>query len=431
MMLATGAARARLITTRILAFGAGSAFAALAGSAGLLIGVAIGHESFELDRAIAAAIPLTALAIACYCIVLAVAQLTSARGAVTVAGILLLALFLLNSLSHNFDWLRRWRVLSPFHYYELSQPLPPGGAVDMPATMVLVGVAILFAAAATIGFVNRDLGSPLLSIRRPPPPLSYGLDAPRVWGIPVVRDLYERRYELAAWVVGMSALAAIFVPLTMTIVKPLLAIPELKPYLDSFVRGAVFPSFLHVIWFAPAQLLMAAFAIAQVARWSAEDGDGRLEMLLSTPISRVRVVVERVTALALGALAICTASGIVVGLSAHAQSFDLNPARLAEASLLLVPFTLVFAVFGALLATRLPRATVGLLSAFAFASYFALQLAPIFRWPAWAQDLSVFKLYGQPLTDGVDLTGLAIMLMIVAVGFIASALIFERRDVGS
>jgi len=431
MVLATGTSRLRFLTTRISAFAAGSAFAALAGSIGLLIGVAIGQEDFAVNRALAAAIPLAALAVACYCITLAVAQLTSARSAVPIAGVLLLALFLLNSLSHNFDWLVRWRVLSPFHYYELNQPLPPGGAVDVPATVVLIATSLFFAGVAAIAFVNRDLGSPLITLRRPPPPTSYDLDVPRVWGAPVVRDLYERRNELLAWVVGMSALAAIFVPLTMTIVRPLLSIPELKPYLDTFVHGAVFPSFVHVIWFAPAQLLMAGFAITQVARWSAEDGDGRLEMLLSTPISRVRVVVERLTVLTLGALAIAGVSGIVVAVSAHAQTFDLDLVRVAEASLLLVPFTLVFAVVGALVATRIPRATVGLLTAFAFASYLALQLAPIFKWPAWAQNLSVFKLYGQPLTQGVDVPGLTIMLVIVAVGFTAAALTIQRRDIGS
>jgi len=45
--------------------------------------------------------------------------------------------------------------------------------------------------------------------------------------------------------------------------------------------------------------------------------------------------------------------------------------------------------------------------------------------------MSVFKLYGRPLTDGVDLPGLTIMVMIVAVGFAASVQIFRSRDVGS
>jgi len=431
MVLSTGVSRTRFLTTRMAAFAAGSAIAALAGTAGLLIGVAIGRENFSAGPAFAATIPLVALALACYAITLAVSQLTSARSAVPIAGMLLLALFLLNSLSHNFGWLERWRLLSPFHYYELSQPLPPGGTVDVPATIVLVGITCVLALVAAVAFVRRDLNASLVTMRRTPALASHEPDAPRVWAMPVARLLYERRYELLAWIVGMSALAAIFVALTMSIVRPLLSIPELKPYLESFVHGSVFPSFVNLIWFGSAQLLMAGFAITQVAHWSAEDGDGRLEMFLSTPTSRLRVVVERLAALSVGAIAIAAVSGVVVAVAAHAQTFDLNGLRVVEASGLLIPFTLVFAVVGSLLATRLPRATVGVLTGFAFASYFALQLAPIFKWPDWAQDMSVFKLYGRPLTDGVDLPGLGIMLMIVAVGFAASVQVFRSRDVGS
>src|SRR5881397_1203779 len=52
---------------------------------------------------------------------------------------------------------------------------------------------------------------------------------------------------------------------------------------------------------------------------------------------------------------------------------------LDSASLMLVPFALVFAGAGALLASWNPRATVGLLGAFAFASYLDTELGPVFK----------------------------------------------------
>jgi ABC-2 type transport system permease protein len=92
---------------------------------------------------------------------------------------------------------------------------------------------------------------------------------------------------------------------------------------------------------------------------------------------------------------------------------------------------LVFAALGALLTARLPRAAVGILGMFAFASYLMLQLGPIFKLPDWVQDLSAFKLYGQPLVEGVDRAGLAILVALVLAGFSASAILMERRDIGS
>ncbi len=246
-----------------------------------------------------------------------------------------------------------------------------------------------------------------------------------------MRGLYDQRLGLVLWTAGIAALAAISVNLAKTIVQPLLAIPELRLYFASFVHGDLYASFLGFIWFGIAQLLLAAFAIAQVARWSAEDSDGRLEAVLSAPHRRTAVVLERAAVLAIGAFVIAAVSGVVVGLESYRQSIDLNTVYLIDASLLLVPFTLVFAALGALLASRVPRATVAVLGGFAFAGYFITQLGPLFQWPAWVLDLSVFKLYGTPLTDGIDQTGLTIMLLVVVAGFAASALAMQRREVGA
>jgi ABC-2 type transport system permease protein len=225
-------------------------------------------------------------------------------------------------------------------------------------------------------------------------------------------------------------MAALFVVLTKTMVQPLLSIPGLAAYFAALMHGPIYQSFLSSVWFGVAQLLMAGFAITQVGRWSAEDTDGRLELILSNPLSRTRVVIERAVVLTLGALFIAAVSGVAVSAESHYQSIDLDAGRLAEASLILVPFALVFAAVGALLAARLPRAAVGILGIFAFASYLMLQLGPIFKLPDWVQNLSAFKLYGRPLTDGIDRTGLVIMVAIVLVGFWASAVVMQRRDVG-
>ena len=430
-ILAGGLSRPRMITARFAAFATGALVAALAASAGMLVGVASGGETISTVAALQAALVLAALGVCCYSLTLLFAQFTSARNSTAIAGVILLALFLVNSLSRTFDALVSWRWLSPFHYYEQSSPLTPGGTLDVRAPLVLLGIAAAAAALAAFAFRYRDVGSPLISLPTPSRRPSYQMSRSPVWRIPVLRDLYERRVSLLVWTVGLSALGALFVVLTKSIVKPLLAIPELAPYFALFVNGNIYASFFGYIWFGFAQLLMAGFAITQVARWSAEDSDGRLELILSNPVSRARVVIERLIVLTFGALIIAAVSGVAVGIEAHYQSIQLNSRRLAEASLLLVPFTLVFGTVGALLASRIPRATVGILGAFAFASYLTVELGPIFKLPVWAQDVSAFKLYGQPLTAGTDQTGLVIMLVIVIAGLMASALVMERRDIGA
>ena len=431
MILATGQSRAQAIAARIAAFAFAGFVAALAASLGVIVGAVTGGETFPIAPTIQVAVLLTALALSCYSLVLLIAQLVAPRVATGLAGAVLLGLFLLNSLSRTFDSLTTLRWLSPFRYYELSQPLSPDGNFDVPATLVLFGIAVGASALAAIAFNRRDLGSALLSLWTSHRPPTYELSRAPVWRTPVVRGLYDRRVSLLLWTAGLAVVAALFVVLTKTMVQPLLAIPGLAQYFAVFMHGAIFQSFLSFIWFGLAQLLLAGFAITQVARWSAEDTDGRLELILSNPVSRTQVVLERVVVVALGALLLAAASGVAVGLEAQSESIGLDARRLAEASLLLVPFTLVFAVVGALLAARFPRATVGILGVFAFASSLMVQFGPIFKLPDWVQNLSAFKLFGQPLSQGVDTTGLAIMVAIVVVGFGASAIAIRRRDVGA
>jgi ABC-2 type transport system permease protein len=431
LVLAGGLSRTRMIGARVAAFTTASIMAALAGCLGLLVGVAGGGERFSTTAAVEAAAAVAALGLCCYALTLLIAQFTTPRSTTALAGILLLALFLINSLSRTFDALIRWRWLSPFHYYELSAPLVPGGSFDVRATLLLLIVAAAAAAAAALAFAHRDVGSPLIHFPTPTRPATFEMSTSAVWRLPVVRDLFEHRVSLLIWAAGVSALGALFVVLTKTIIQPLLAIQALAPYFAVFLKGDVYSSFLGYIWFGFATLLMAGFAITQVARWTAEDSDGRLALILSNPVSRIRVVAERAIALTVGAAFVAAVSGVAVGLEAHYQSITLDQRRLVEATALLVPFTLVFGAVGALLASRFPRATVGVLGAFAFASYLTVQLGPVFKLPDWIQDASAFKLYGQPLTSGVDQTGLAIMIGIIIAGLGVSAIVMERRDIGA
>ena len=430
-VLASGVPRADALAWRFLSFSMYAALAAMAAAAGYAVAVGGGDETVDWGGLAGATLDVFALAICCYSIVLLVSQLVAARPAVAASGAVLLALFLLNSLSRSLDGLRPWRWLSPFHYYDASRPLAPGGTLDVRAVEILVGIAAVAGVLAALAFAYRDLGSPLW---RPPAidrPARRTYFASPAWRITVLRGLYGHRFGIVSWAVGLVVLAMVFVGLTKQLVKPLLGLEGLQPYFNTIITGDIYPTFLGFVWFGFAQLLIAGFAITQVASWSAEDGDGRLEMTLATPMSRTAAVIERAITLALATLLIAGAAGFAVGFESHREGIGLNAGRLTTATLLLVPFATFYAAIGALLASRIPRATVGLLAAVAIASYFVIQVGPLFRWPAWTQDLSPFHLYGQPMTAGVDGFGLTVMLVVTLVGFAGSAFLLQRRDLGA
>ena len=429
--LAASLTRFGWIAARFAGFAAASLVAAAIGGLGLVVGAINGGESVSLRAVLDQSVALAALAVSCYALTLLVGQLTSARIATASAGVLLLSLFLVNTLSRTFTSLTSWRWLSPFRYYELNHPLVPGSGLEVRAMAVLLVIALVAAGAAAVAFASRDLGSPLLRLPFRSEPTTYEASRSLVWRIPVLRGLYERRSGLLVWAAGIAFLGAVFVSLTKTVIQPLMSIPALTQFFGGFVQGRLYTSFLGFFWLNTAELLFAAFAIAQLARWSAEDSDGRLEVVLSHPQSRSTVIVERAVVLALGATLITAVSGVVVAIASHNQGMDISAGRLAEGSLLLIPFALVFAAAGSVLAAWNPRAAVGLLGAFAFVSYLIAELGPLFNWPVWLQDFSAFKLFGMPLSSGIDRAGLLTMIAIIIVGFGASILLMERRDVGA
>ena len=430
-VLATGRPRPDTLVVRFLAFAAGGIAAVCAAALGVVAGVYFGHETIGASGLAGASVNLLGLLLFCYAITMLVCQLAPSRYATAAAAVVLLALFLLNSVSRQLEALDRWRWLSPFRYYDLSQPLAPGGAFDVRGVEVLFGGAVVTMLVATVAFAYRDLGSPLVRVPATTQPSVHTPDANPLWRVPVVRGIYDRRTGLIVWIAGAAFLGALFVVLTKSVVQPLLGLAQLRPFLDTFITGGVYPSFLGFIWFGFAQLLFAGFAIANVARWSAEDSDGRLEATLTGAISRRGVVVERASVLLCGALVVAAAAGVAVGVESHVQGIDLNQGRLAGATLLLVPVAMFFAAIGSLLSAALPRATVGLLGGFAFASYLLEELGPLFHWPSWTLNLSAFHLYGQPMSKGVDANGLVIMLLVVTIAFAGAAWLMERRDLGA
>jgi len=430
-VLAASLARLGWLASRVTGFFIAGLIAALAGGLGLVAGAAGGGDSVGVGPLVEMALALGALGLSCYSLTLLIAQLTGARIATAAAGVVLLALFLVDRLSTTFTWLVSWRWLSPFHYYELNHPLAPGGAFDLRATLTMFGIALAAAAAAVVVFEARDLGSSFLRWPARPHPVTYEPSRSLVWRIAVVRGLYERRAGLAIWAAGLAGVAALFVSLTKTVLQPLLSIPAFTSFMGGFAGAQLYTSFLGYFWLTFAELLVAGFAIAQVARWSAEDTDGRLELVLSNPMSRAAVVVERAVVLTFGALFVAAISEGAALITAHYQGMDVSTQKITEASLLLVPFALVFAAAGSVLAAWNPRAAVGLLGAFAFASYLVAEVGTILKWPTWVQNASAFKLFGTPLSSGVDRAGLLTMLAIIVVGFGASILVMERRDVGA
>ena len=116
---------------------------------------------------------------------------------------------------------------------------------------------------------------------------------------------------------------------------------------------------------------------------------------------------------------------------AAGQGITLDGGRVALAATLLLTIPFAFGSIGQFVAASRPRMAVVALSAVAVFSYFVQQFVPLFGWPDWVANLSLYTLYGAPMSGDIKWAGVAGLVGIGSVATAASLVALRRRDVGA
>jgi ABC-2 type transport system permease protein len=429
--LASGVSRLRLLVSRSLFFAALSAAIVVATGVAGWVGCLIAGTPADVAGLVGEDAALWALTVSCFGVGLLVSQIASDfRSAAATGSALLVVMFLLDSIGRSSVHRAPITDVSVFSFFNQSNAVAPGGAFDLPATILLFGIGVVAIVAAAVAFMRRDIGSGLIRSRRRAAREIHEASPNPLLRIPIARGLWIRRFGSLAWTAGMAVMAAAVVLLVNITATFFASTPSLSPYLRG-LPGDLRTVLLALIWLSFAQALVAIFAITAVSRWSTDDSSGVLEMQLAEPLPRWRVLAERAAELVVTVSLMSSAATAVILALAPSQGIPVDVGRLLTAMALLVPFALTFAAVGALLSGWRPRAAVVTLSTIAAISYLVFELGPLFKWPAWADNLSVFQLYGTPLITPVFVGGLIAMLAIVVVGFGSAGVALARRDVAA
>jgi len=375
---------------------------------------------------------------------LLISQFTHERGPAAGATggllVLLIVLDMVHRVVPNTEWLSR---LSPIYYYNLSKPLIPSYGTSIGGMLVLVVLAIVLTGAGVWLFVGRDAGDivkvPGVSrfLSRPAPG-SRALPA-RDWSL---GSVYARSLGMIAWptfwwtlmIAGFAGWMVVVVEQMVSRLNDLfnsgsssLAVQILRniggggAQLNELFLGAMFEIL---------PVLLMAFAVTQVNRWSSDEDDGRLEIVLSTPQARVSVLLGRFAALATATVLVGMVTLGAAWIASAVAGVELRSANLAEATLGMVPLGLLIAAIGYLGSGWLRTAAdTGLLS-FLLAGWFLISfVGPDLKWPDATLRLSPFYYYGTPLLHGLEFANLALVVAVGAVALAAATLRFARKDI--
>jgi ABC-2 type transport system permease protein len=429
---ASGVSRTRLLLARSAAFGLVLLVACVACVLGIVAIAPAVHQDPNFAGELAKAVSMAAGLFTCYAIALLISQLPAERQTATALGVgAPVLLLIVNGVADTIDSASWVGVVSPFHWMEKTSSAAPGGTFDLGATLGLAVAAAALLAVAIPVFMRRDIGSGLLTWgRHSRHPVRVASRNPMLRQ-PFTEGLWEQRVGLAVWVASTLLLGSLMVSVTKSVADALFSDPRLAAVFLRAAPGPAYAALLGFIWFGIALLLLAGYAVVQVSHWAAQDQEGRLEMLLSAPISRSRVIVDRALEFAIASLLIVIGGYIGVAVRLPSSGLQLDAGHVFTASLLLWPFALAFGGLGVAVASRWPRIAVPFLAAFAVVEYFLGDLAPLFKLPDWMANLSVFHLYGNPVVGASSWTPAMSMLLVFLAGFGAALALMRRRDVSS
>ena len=344
------------------------------------------------------------------------AQLTEhARAANGIAGGLLGAAFGLRAAGdagvEGLSW------VSPIGWAQAAEPYARNRW--WPIVLGLGVAAAVFAGAAWLAG-RRDVGSAFIATRPGRARATAALSSPLGLAARLQRGAF------LGWLVGITVFASVYGLLAQEIESFFESTPEVAEYFAGG-PGSLLEGYLATVAVMLA-LATTGYVVQGLLRLRSEEGEGRAELVLATPVSRLAWAASHVVVVLAGSVVILGVAGAMAGLIHGLRSGDLGwAAELALANLVQVPGVWVLAGVALLLYGAWPRVVMASWAGLAVAVVVTFFAEPL-QLPSWVRDVSPFthlpQLPAAELSFGAPLVALAVAGFLGAAGLAA----LRRRD---
>ena len=261
----------------------------------------------------------------------------------------------------------------------------------------------------------------------------------------LTKTLRDQGRALLGWCISVALLIAMYVAFWPTVRDQ----PSMSDLLDQMPEAfrALFASsgadmstpagYVQVellAFMGPAAVLMYAVGSGAAAIGGEEDRH-TLDLLLSNPVGRSRVVLDKFLAMAAGTFLIVAVMGVGMVAEGNLVDLILPAGNVAAAMLHLALLGIVFGTLALMLSAATGRTGLskGVPALVAVVAYIVNGLAPLVDWLADIQEFSPFYQYigHDPLRNGLDGGSVAISAATAVVLLALAVLGFRRRDVGA
>ncbi len=349
---------------------------------------------------------------------LALSPVLGRAGSAGVAALAMAVLWIINGLSIGGPLM--W--LSPFRW--TFDHIPLVGIYDWPAVALEGVLGVVFLAIGVELFARRDLG------------VTAGLSLPglpvRVLGVsgPTARAFGEQLPRAAAWGVGLAVIGIVFTSFAAALAKEMGSLVSVTDTFAKIFPGIDFSSvggWLQL--YAELLYIAAGFAAATfVSKWASDELDGRLETVLTTPLTRARWVIGGGVAALFAVIVLTVLFAAGIGLGGLTGGLDTGQALVGSVALGLFAWAVVgvgFAV-GGLFRTSLAAEIAAI---FVVITYLIDLVAPPLNLPDWFHQLALIAHLGMPMIGRWDVVGVVACVVLAIGGTIVGAWGIARRDI--
>ena len=313
-------------------------------------------------------------------------------------------------------------VLSPIGWGQRIRPFTDSDPLPL---LVLTAGAVVLAVLAAALQNSRDLGASYIAANESGPERAGS-------GLVSMLGLAWRlqRGTLAGWTVTAGVLGLVAGGLGPVIRDALAGNPSVAELISRLVPGeASMVDLFTTAMLGLAGVMAAAAGIQAVLRLRAEEAEGRAELLLAVPASRLRWLGGALAVAAISTTAVAAAAGASAAVVlALGQAGGSSPGTVLAGALAHVPAALVFPALTVLVFSLRSR-WAGPLGWGSLAVALVLgQFGELLGLPAWLQDLSPFRHSSAMPVEAFNLDGALLMAAVAVAAAAAAARLVRERD---
>jgi ABC-2 type transport system permease protein len=349
------------------------------------------------------------------------AQLSAERRTASGLGTaVLLGSLLARMVADGVDALSWLHWITPFGLVTRTAPYAEDRVVPL---AVMAALVVLFAVPGVVLSTGRDVGSGRLRGR------DHGRDPSRLLTSLSGLAVHRTRRPVLTWALGIAAyflLIGLLATAMIDFLRDNAAFAELAERAGFVQLGSVAGYVASI--FALLALPVGAFAAGRIAASEHDESAGRLTLLYSLPLGRVRWAVTEAVVVTLGCVVLTGVAGLATWVGTVWVDARLGLTEALAGALNVVPVALL--CLGAALAALgwAPRAVLALGVLPAAGGYLLLVLADSFRWPGWVRSLSPFDHLAAVPAEPMDLAGALGMLVVALLLAVAGLAGYARRD---